>query len=168
MPFRRIAGVGLCLISLLLAGCGFRPLYATMDGGGVAASLASVAIPAANGRLEQMIRNDLMSAMRPVGTAAADRYTLTINPQRNSFKVINRPLPSVTRKSINLTVAYALRDESSGQVVANGKSFSQVSYDVVRQPFADLQAENDAVERAVHEVSADIRTRLAAYFAGHP
>ena len=82
--------------------------------------------------------------------------------------MIDRPLPSVTRKSINLTVAYALRDESSGQVVANGKSFSQVSYDVVRQPFADLQAENDAVERAVHEVSADIRTRLAAYFAGHP
>ena len=34
-----------------------------------------------------------------------------------------------------------------------------------RQPFADLQAETNATERAVHEVSADIRTRLAAYFA---
>ena len=56
-------------------------------------------------------------------------------------------------------------DRSNGEVVTQGKTFSQASYDVIRQPFADLQAETNATERAVHEVSADIRTRIAAYFA---
>jgi LPS-assembly lipoprotein len=56
-------------------------------------------------------------------------------------------------------------ERSSGNVVNDGKTFSQASFDVIRQPFADLQAETNATERAVREVSADIRTRLAAYFA---
>ena len=54
---------------------------------------------------------------------------------------------------------------SSGTVVHTGKTFSNASFDIIRQPFADLQAETNATERAVHEVSSDIRTRLAAYFA---
>ena len=33
------------------------------------------------------------------------------------------------------------------------------------QPFADLQAMTNALERASHEVSNDIRTRIAAHFA---
>jgi hypothetical protein len=52
-------------------------------------------------------------------------------------------------------------------VLHSGKTFSQVSYDVVREPFADMQAEANAMERAAHEVSMDIRSRLAAYFASH-
>jgi hypothetical protein len=50
-------------------------------------------------------------------------------------------------------------------MIHSGKTFSQVSFDVVRQPFADTQAENNAMERAAHEVSGDIRMRIAAFFA---
>jgi hypothetical protein len=56
-------------------------------------------------------------------------------------------------------------DKSTGAVVNRGTTFARASYDVIRQPFADLQAQTDATQRAAREASADIRTRLAAYFA---
>ncbi len=64
--------------------------------------------------------------------------------------VIDKPAPQVTRQAIVLAVSYELVDRSNGVVVSKGKTFSQASYDVIRQPFADLQAQTNATERAVH------------------
>ena len=55
--------------------------------------------------------------------------------------------------------------EATGSVLTKGTTFARAPYDVIRQPFADLQAQTDAKERAAHEVSTDIRIRIAAWFA---
>jgi LPS-assembly lipoprotein len=152
---------------LVLAGCGYRPLYSSSsESAGVAATMASVTIPEAEDRVGQLIRNDLISSMQ--AGKAEDKYTLMLKPVLKNSNVIDKPAPDVTRQAIVLAVNYELVDRSSGEVVTQGKTFSQASYDVIRQPFADLQAETNATERAVHEVSADIRTRIAAYFASLP
>lgn len=156
-----------------LAGCGYRPLYGTaQEDRGVAAALASISIPEPQARLDQLIRNDLLSTMRPVGTASEDRYTLILKPELTTHDIIDKSLsgldtkrPVTERKQARLTVSYELTGNRGEGIVSSGKTFSQVSYDVIRQPFADMQAETNAIERAAHEVSADIRTRLAAYFA---
>ena len=159
------------LLGLLpLAGCGYRPLYGTAnDSRGVVASMAAVSIPEAEDRLTQIIRNDLLSTMRPAGTAAEDRYTLLLKTQFTKTDVIDKPLrpplPVTTRQSARVTVTYELTGQGSDGPLTSGRTFSYVSFDVVRQPFADMQAETNAIERAAHEVSQDIRTRLAAYFA---
>lgn len=153
--------------ALALGGCGYRPLYgSSAESAGVAATLASVSIPAATDRVGQLIRNDLISTMRS-GTGE-DRYMLLLKPVVRNNNVIDKPQPNVTRQAINLSVSFDLVDRVSGTTVHSGKTFSQASYDVIRQPFADMQAETNATERAAHEVSADIRTRLAAYFSSHP
>jgi LPS-assembly lipoprotein len=150
--------------ALLLAGCGYRPLYgSSSETAGVAATLSSVSIPEAEDRVGQLIRNDLLSSMR--AGKGEDKYTLLLKPVVKRSGVIDKPQPSVTRDSITLAVSFELVERSSGSIVHSGKTFSHASFDVIRQPFADLQAETNATERAVHEVSADIRTRLAAYFA---
>lgn len=151
---------------LALSGCGYRPLYGTAgDDRGVVASLASVSIAEADTRLGQILRNDLLSTMRPAGTAGEDRYVLVLRPEVKGASIIEKPLPNTTRRSVQVVVNFELT--GSDGVLLNGKSFSQVSYDVVREPFADMQAEANATERAAHEVSMDIRSRLAAYFASH-
>jgi len=156
------------LEAALLAGCGYRPLYGSSpENPGVAAQLSSVVIREATTRTGQIIRNDLISSLQPGNGGAPERYTLSLTPEVRSTAVIDKPQPVTTRESLNLTVSYELTDQKTGNVVHQGKTFSQVSYDVVRQPFADKQAEADATARAAHEVSADIRTRLAAYFASH-
>ena len=154
-------------LALALGGCGYKPLYGTSaESAGVSATLASVTIPEASDRLGQLIRNDLISAMR--SGSGEDRYTLIIKPIVRKTEVIDKPQPSTTRQAINLSVSFELLDRNSGATLHKGKTFSQASFDVVRQPFADLQAETNATERAAHEVSADIRIRIAAYFSSHP
>jgi LPS-assembly lipoprotein len=153
---------------LALGGCNYRPLYGTAnEDRGVVGELASIAIPEADNRLGQIIRNDLLSSMRPAGRASQDRYRLDLAISRSQLEIIDdddkKKQPNTTREAVKVSVAFALMDGSTE--VYSGKTFSQVSYDVVRQPFADMQAKNDAVERVAHELSADIRTRLASYFA---
>jgi LPS-assembly lipoprotein len=154
----------LLVAALVLAGCGYRPLYGTTsETAGVAATLTSISIPEAEDRVGQLIRNDLMSSMR--AGKGEDKYSLILKPVVKRSGQIEKPQPSTTRQAITLSVSYELVERASGSIVHSGKTFSQASFDVIRQPFADLQAETNATERAVHEVSADIRTRLAAYFA---
>ncbi len=153
--------------ALALSGCGYRPLYgSSAESAGVAATMASVAIPEARTRVGQLIRNDLIATMR--SGEGAERYTLNLMPEAQTTGVISKSQPAVTRQSVNLSVAYELVDQRTGQMVHKGRTFAQASFDVVRQPFADMQAETNATERAAHEVSADIRTRIAAYFSSNP
>ncbi|WP_395688453.1 hypothetical protein [Aestuariivirga sp.] len=160
----RLATILYVAIALALAGCGYRPLYGSSPGNaGVASSLASISIPEAGDRAGQLVRNNLLSSMQ--AAQGDERYVLNLTTTVSDINVVNIRQPGVTREAILITVNYELVDKSTGTVVNRGSSFSRASYDVIRQPFADLQAKTDATERAALEVSADIRTRLAAHFA---
>ena len=161
---RKAPAILLLAVSLVLAGCSYRPLYrSSAENPGVAATLSSVSIPEAEDRLGQLIRNDLISSTR-AGTGEP-KYVLMLTPVAVQRGMIDKDQPNVTRQAVTLSVNYSLVDRASGATLTKGRTFSQASFDVIRQPFADLQAETNATERAVHEVSADIRTRLAAFFA---
>ncbi len=161
--------MGVCLaLAIPVSGCGgFRPLYGeTADSSSVAAELAAVSIAEPDSRLGQLVRNDLISTMRPAGTAGPDRYSLALDIRSQEEKTIESATADrVLRRTIRLNVAFALHEQGTGRILYQGKTFSQADYDEVGQSFADLQAKTNAVERAAHEVSLDIRTRLAAHFA---
>ena len=156
-----------CLVILLgLTGCGYRPLYSSgSDGRGVVDSLSSIAIQEPDSRAGQLVRNSLLSSMRPAGTAQQNLFKLVLNPKLTQSTLVEQALPGIKRMRLRLTVSYQLIEAGSGSEVNSGKTFSAVSYDVIREPVADLQAESNATSRAAQEVAADIHTRLAAYMA---
>lgn len=156
-----------CLVVLLsLTGCGYRPLYTSgSDGRGVVASLSSIAIQETGSRAGQLVRNSLLSSMRPAGTAQQDQFKLILKPELAQSALVSQSLPGIKRVRLRLAVSYQLLEVGSGSEVNSGKTFSAVSYDIIREPVADLQAESNATDRAAQEVAADIRTRLAAYMA---
>jgi LPS-assembly lipoprotein len=160
----RLSTILYVVAALVLSGCSYRPLYGSSPGdSNVATSLASISIPEADDRAGQLVRNNLLSSMQ--AGQSENKYALNLMTTVSDINVVNIRQPGVTRDAILLTVNYELVDKSTGTVVNRGSSFSRASYDVIRQPFADLQAETDATERAALEVSTDIRTRIAAYFA---
>jgi LPS-assembly lipoprotein len=165
----RVKKVIYCVVVLLsLAGCGFKPLYSSgSDGRGVVASLSSIAIQETDTRAGQLVRNNLLSTIRPAGTAGDNRYKLVLNPEVTQSTLVDRSIPGVKRIRLRLTVTYQLIETGSGAEVNSGKTFSAVSYDIIREPVADLQAEANATSRAAKEVASDIHTRLAAYMASH-
>ena len=156
-----------CLVVLLsLTGCGNKPLYSSgSDGRGVVASLSSISIQESDSRAGQLVRNSLLSSMQPAGTAGDNLYKLVLNPELAQSTLVDRSVPGVKRIRLRLSVSYQLIETGSGSEVNSGKPFSAVSYDVIREPVADLQAESNATSRAAREVAADIHTRLAAFMA---
>jgi LPS-assembly lipoprotein len=164
---RALLRIALLPVLLALGACGFKPLYGTNSmSASVSTELASVAIADPTTRLSQLIRNDLLSAMRPAGTAEPDRYVLTIDAKSNLDRVLeDRPTGETTRRAVRVNASFILKDSGTGKQVYTGKTFSNVSFDEVGHSFANLQAQTDAIERAAHEIALDIQTRLAAHFA---
>lgn len=161
-----VASCLMLIAASLLGGCAMRPLYGTASAeGSVPEALESVMIPEAENRLGQLIRNELISEMRPAGSGAPDRYALVINSRSREENTVEEEDSHIARRTVRVNAAFILKDITSGKPVFQGKTFSVVSYDRTGQSFADLQAFNDAIERAAKVVSSDIRTRVAAYFA---
>jgi LPS-assembly lipoprotein len=156
----------LLVLSLGLMGCGYKPLYGTgNDGSAVVDSLSSIAVQEAGSRAGQLVRNKLLSSMRPAGTARQDLFTLSLAPQVVQSTLVDQSRPGIQRRRLRLLVSYQLTEIGSGKQVNSGKTFSSVSYDQVHEPVADLQAEANALSRAADEVGTDIHTRLAAFMA---
>jgi LPS-assembly lipoprotein len=154
----------LLLIALGASACGYRPLYGTAsDGRGVADTLSTVTVEETGTRLGQQLRNSLLSAMRPAGARGADAYRLVLAPEAATVLIADQGRPGIERKRVRLNVTYQLYDIASGQLLNSGKTFSVASFDAVREPVADLQAEQNATNRAVQDVAGDIRIRLAAF-----
>ena len=154
---------------LMLVGCSdVRPLYST-DSVGYAPSvqdhLADIKIPEPKDRLEQLIRNELISSMSPPGRPGNGQYSLDLNARGRIQNAYVATDSQVTRRIYFLQVSYVLTDSASGNQLYKSKTFSEVAYDRVTSQFANLQAETNAEQRAATEVAQDIRTRLAAYFA---
>lgn len=159
----RLACAG--VLAVTLAACGYHPLYATRDNGtNVATELAAISIPAPQSRLEQLLRNELMSSLQ--ASDGGGTYTLVIAPKASTSSVVANPTPSMYRYSYALTVGYKLLRASDRSVLTAGTSKAFVSYDRFKQPVAAMSTAADAERRAVKDAGDDIRMRLSAYFAG--
>lgn len=164
----RLARLVILAACLVLAACGFQPLYATRGGGPATtqAELASVTVAEQSSRLGQLVRNEILSTIAPVGQEAETRYVLELLPRAAEEVTIRAFDTGVLRRAIRVEVAFRLRRVGSGEELYAGRTFSQASYDRTDTPFADMQARITAEERAAKEVGTDIATRLAAFFAG--
>ena len=151
---------------LLVAACGFQPLYGSRaDGSSASHALASVSVVEQPTRLGQLIRNELLSTMAPAGVQQTEQYVLELLPAAAEEVAIRDFDTGVLRRSFRVEAAFRLIESGSGSELYSGRTFSQASYDRTSTPFADLQARITAEERAAKEVGADIATRLAAFFA---
>ena len=154
--------------AVVLHGCAdFRPLYGTngSEESAVVTELSNIHIPPPKDRLHQIIRNDLISTMSPPGQEGNGRYTLVFKAVPTNFDITVERNTDISRRSYRLNVSFVLNDTSSGRRIHSGTTFSEVAYDKVTSEFTNLQAEKNARDRAALEVSQDIRTRLAAFFA---
>ncbi len=149
------------MVLVLLTGCGsYRPLYGTnVNGSSVVTELAGMTVAEQKTRAGQLVRNDILSGISSDGTS---RYELRLVPSENTSSVSSLAGTNVKRMKYALSVAFELVDLTSGTVIKQGTSFSNISYDTVREPVADLQAANNARDRAAKEIGQDLRLRLAA------
>ena len=149
--------------SFLLSGCTLRPLYAGGGNGAVAQALQSVEVAPIGGRAGWLVRTALEDRLgTPRGTP---RYRLVVelDDQIIGFGVTSRDV--VTRERRTLRARYRLLDATSGSLLLDQTAGSDAGIDVVSSEYANVAAEQTALERLSEEVASQIASRIALFAA---
>ena len=159
-------GIIALVCSLALSGCGFRPLYGEAeDGSSAFDDLETIQIAALPDRTGQQLHNLLRDRINPRGQPNRPEYVLRITLSEKTEKLAIAQDETATCANLRLSATFTLTLLNSKAVVMKGRSNSANSYNIVDSQYATYVSENDARERALRELSEDIRLRLAAYFA---
>lgn len=175
--------IALLAAAAVLSGCAWHPLYArpTPDptSGGVTATLATVAIEpittptpldpltgnpraAYDSRAAQLLQNHLRDALTPYGQPSPATYHLAIKLSQTIYRTAALGNGDSTREDLVMTAKYDLTDQKGASVLQD-QARIVTSYDVLNEPFSDLQSHNDALQRGVEQLAQAIQTRLAVF-----
>jgi LPS-assembly lipoprotein len=163
LPRRRLLLLAAALP--LVAGCNLRPLHGGASGAALNRDLAAVEVDPADRRLDQTMRNFLIEELNPAGVQLPPEYRLTVELQRAKNALAIQLDDVATRYDLSLAATFELKAKADSRVLYRSAIRRVVSYNVRSEPFATLVAEQDAERRAAREVSRQIRTQLALYFA---
>ncbi|MFL6690631.1 MAG: LPS assembly lipoprotein LptE [Alphaproteobacteria bacterium] len=163
--------------ALVLAGCGFRPLYGEIGNQpGSQARFASVYVPPIE--LEDAgyrLRNDLLDILQAKGTPQDALYDLRVDlrDRNQAIAIQNETVNTIkeveiTRYNYTLIADYQLIDRKTQKVVTKGMESSLSAYDVVPSPYATLVAQQDAQAKTALDIAHQLQLRLAIFFAQSP
>jgi LPS-assembly lipoprotein len=148
--------------SLALSGCGLQPLYGGGGAGPVAQTLHSVEVAPIEGRSGWLVRTALQDRLG-AAQGHGSRYRLVVRLDDSIVGFGIRPDDSETRERRTLRARYQLVEVEKGTVVLDATAGSDAGIDVVSSDYANVAAEQTALERLSKEVADQIVTRLALY-----
>jgi LPS-assembly lipoprotein len=148
--------------ALALSGCGLTPLYSGGSGGAVVQTLHSVEVGPIDGRAGWLVRTALQDRL---GTSNGEpaRYRLVVRLDDSLVGYGVRQDYSETRERRTLRARYQLVEADKGTVVLDATAGSDVGIDVVSSDYANVAAEQTALERLSKIVADQIVTRIALY-----
>jgi len=151
------ASMALCM---MLAGCGFHPLY----GGKLQPQLASIYVEPLEGRDGYALRNQLIDLLGSDGREAGKAYhlALTLNQVSNGVTLQNDA--TITRYNDTITATYVLTD-ARGTEITRGSQTSLSSFNVSSSPYSTLAAQQDSDRRAGDDLADRIRMDLGVFFS---
>lgn len=171
------------MLPLLVCGCAWHPLYSRPSpdpaSGGLGATLATISIDPIttrttldpltgstklpyDSRAAQILHNDLRDALNPYGPPSSAAYHLEVELTESLTRTASVGNGDATRDDLALVAKYSLLNEK-GQAVLQDRARIVTSYDVLNQPFSDLQSHNDALQRGTDQLAQMIQTRLAVF-----
>jgi LPS-assembly lipoprotein len=164
-PF--LAAVALVL-ACPLASCGFEPLYARNDrGASPVEDLAAIQIDQIPNRSGQILRTYLRDGLNPNNVTTPSRYRLRVILVEPRQELALQRNDTVARYGYGVGASFVLVD-ANGRGLVSGSATLSTNYEVSDSQFATLSSLYDARDRAMQQISDDIRDQLAVYFRGRP
>ena len=155
--------------TLVVAGCGFRPLYAppaedtSADSVYAFDALKTVAIGLIPDREGQYLRNRLIRLLHPFGRGSETQYVLNVTISESRSDLAVQKSAVATRANLNVTGTYSLIDPATGKAVTTGSVNATSGFNIFQSEFQTVIAEQGARERALNSVAEGMRLRLAGY-----
>jgi LPS-assembly lipoprotein len=147
---------------LALSGCGLTPLYGGGGAGPVAQTLHSVEVGPIEGRSGWLVRTALQDRLGNT-SGEPSRYRLVVQLDDSLVGFGIRQDLSETRERRTLRARFQLIEAEKGTVVLDATAGSDVGIDVVSSDYANVAAEQTALERLSKTVADQIVTRIALY-----
>lgn len=150
----------------MVAGCGFQPLYGSQtQNAKVTASLDQTYVLPIDGRVGQIVRNQLLDKVSPKGLPSRATYQLRVELREQKQRLAIDETDSTNRYNLTLFAKYSLLDASGKQAIYSGSAQSVASYNVVESDFANLAAEKNARQRSAIVVSEEIHRQLSVFLS---
>ena len=147
--------------ALLLAACGFTPLYG--DAGGSPA-LSRIAVTAQDDRLGYRLREQLEDALG-WDRGSTPLYRLTTEVEQSRRPLGRRIDDTATRYELTVRAAWTLTPTSDGTALT-GVETSTSTYAAADQPYAAIAAQQDGEDRAAAELARLIRIDILRSLSG--
>ncbi len=153
------------MLPVLLAACGFQPLYGQNADQADRDRLGSIEVAPIRDRLGQITRNFLLDRLTPGGRPASPEYRLVVTLYETNERLAFKKDATATRALMNLTARYRLHDNATGVAVYEATSRATASYNIVTSDFATIASENNARERVSRIVADDITLKISVCFS---
>lgn len=159
---------------ILLAGCGFEPLYVQKKHDNswyfngdfdtsISSEMAQIKVEPIAERFGQIVRNELIDSLTPHGVPSRPKYRLYVYlTDRTVTQQAMRKDITATREKVSYRVEYTLN--LGDEVLLNGNSVVDVGYDILANPYSTTIAQKKTEKNAAKIIANDIALRLGAYF----
>lgn len=160
-------------LGLLLAGCGFQPMFAPGPGGAPSlaqADLAAISIGLIPDRSGQLLRQALQDRFERQGEGVAHRFNLEVAYDLGQEGIGIQPDTSTTYSRVKATASWTLTAQDPAHTtLSTGTATALDGYNYIANQFFASDLEFEQIQRRVAENLADqITLQLARYFKMHP
>ncbi|MCD6035655.1 MAG: hypothetical protein K0R63_1396 [Rickettsiales bacterium] len=164
-------------MAILVAACGFTPLYEKPQGdfgdepGGLYQKLAAIEVETPKGdesRLAQELHTNLTQVLDPMGRSGVKLYRLALTTRRENLPSAIQRDREITRYNVTIATDYVLTSLTDGSVVDKGNVRLRGSYDTVESQFATYVAEQDTAKRIIKETAEALRMRMVGALEKKP
>ena len=160
---RQIAGL---TVAGLLAGCGWRPVYAPSATGSAEEGLAATEVLLIGERNGQLLREALKSRFERGRAGVARRYDLSVSLTLNAEPIGIQRDNTSSRVRFMASAAWVLYSQSPQRAtLASGRAQDMDAYNVLNQQYFAADLESEALQRRMMEALADqVTLQLATWF----
>lgn len=151
----------LASFALLLAGCGFQPMYAPPGGG---PAIGPVHVMAIEGKAGHVLKTELDRLLAVEAGAGGAPMQLEITLREFVIPLGIRLDESSSRGELRLVANYVLTPPNNAREL-RGSVSTVVTYDVPTAAFGEIAAQDDARERAAEVLAQRFRAELALRMA---
>ena len=123
--------ISILALCLVLAGCGYHPLYGDRADAVTSEDLALIYVAPVSDRSGQQLRNFLLEELNASGQPSRPIYTLTSSLNVAATGVSLSRDSTTSRTSLTATAQYALSETASGKVLFSAKSRATDAYDIL-------------------------------------
>jgi LPS-assembly lipoprotein len=146
-------------LTLLLAACGFQPMYSS----GGSAAIGPVEVSMIEGKAGHVLKTELdrLLAVEANGNAPS---ALEITLEEQVSRLGLRRDESATRGELRLVANYVLTPADGGRIM-RGSVSTVVNFEIPTAAFGEIAAQDDARERAAEIMAQRFRAELALRMA---